>query len=433
MYVCLVLSLCCNVTAATPLMAGTARVSITPLEENIPTQLGGYGAREGKPAEGVLDTLYGKVLMLRQGDVQCVLITVDACGVPVNLAEETLAKAGIPGLTLDNTLICASHSHTGLEGFALDRRNIANNPNIGIFSEPMLNFVVERLAGAVKQASDTMEPVKAASGTMPLPDRNRNRRDAACVDDQLTVLRLDRQDGTPLAALVNFTAHGTMVDETDMLASGEWAGQMQRTVEDFLGTGVTCLYTNGAEGDIAPRRPEGGSHYEQAQNYGRQVGLAAARLIEKLQGVEVSAFAQKCAWVTLPPRKGAPDFLKIAGDEYKVSEDQLDTLLQALFPDTAPLYALRINDFQMVTFPGEPICKIGTAVKEAMLAEGIKHPCVASLTTDAIGYILTAKEYARSGYEVTASFYGDGLGALLLDKAKELATGATRETGANIK
>ena len=87
----------------------------------------------------------------------------------------------------------------------------------------------------------------------------------------------------------------------------------------------------------------------------------------------------------------------------------------------------------MVTFPGEPICKIGTAVKEAMLAEGIKHPCVASLTTDAIGYILTAKEYARSGYEVTASFYGDGLGALLLDKAKELATGATRETGANIK
>jgi len=421
MFACLMLALCWNAMYSVPFEAGVARVSITPLEENIPTQLGGYGAREGKPAEGVLDTLYGKVLALRQGDAQCVLITVDACGVPVNLAEETLGKAGIPGLTLDNTLICASHSHTGLEGYALDRRNIAGNPNIGVFSEPMLNFVVDRLAGALKQACDKMEPVKAASGVVSLPGMNRNRRDAACVDDALTVLRLDRQDGTPLATLVNFTAHGTIVDETDMLASGEWAGQMQRTVEDYIGGGVTCLYTNGAEGDIAPRRPEGGSHYEQAQNYGRQVGLAAARLIEGLQGAEVSAFTQKCTWATLPSRKGAPDFLKIAGDEYKVSADQLDMLLQVMFPDTAPLYVLRINDFAMVTFPGEPICVIGTATKDALRAAGIKHPCVASLTTDAIGYILTAEEYARSGYEVTASFYGDGLGALLLEEARKLA------------
>ena len=40
------------------------------------------------------------------------------------------------------------------------------------------------------------------------------------------------------------------------------------------------LYANGAEGDIAPRRPEGGSHYEEAQNYGRRVGIAAARLAQ---------------------------------------------------------------------------------------------------------------------------------------------------------
>jgi len=102
----------------------------------------------------------------------------------------------------------------------------------------------------------------------------------------------------------------------------------------------------------------------------------------------------------------------------------LDTLLQVLFPNTVPLYALRINDFQMVTFPGEPICEIGLAAKEAMRAADIKHPCVAALTTDAIGYILTAEEYARSGYEVTASFYGDGLGLLLLEEAKKLAVAA---------
>lgn len=421
MQTCFALLFCCALPGALPFEAGTARVSITPLEADIPTQLGGYGAREGKPAEGVLDTLYGKVLVLRQGDVKVAVISVDMCGVPVNLVEETLAKAAVPGLTRDNTLMCASHTHTGLEGFALDRRNIAGNPNIGVFSEPMLDFVVDRLSGALSEADKHLEPVKAASGSLILPAMNRNRRDADCVDEEMTVLRLDREDGTPLAALVNYTAHGTMVDETDMLASGEWAGQMQRTVEDLLGDGVTCLYANGAEGDIAPQRAEGGSHYEQAQNYGRRVGIAAGRLLQGLKSETVSVFAQQVNWVTLPPRKAAPDFLKIAGDEYKVSEEQLELLIQALFPDTAPLYALRINDFQIVTFPGEPICKIGTAVKDAMRAAGIQHPCVASLTTDAIGYILTPDEYARSGYEVTASFYGEGLGELLLNEAKALA------------
>lgn len=426
MYTCFTLFFCCALPGAVPLQAGVARASITPLEENIPTQLGGYGAREGKPAEGVLDTLYGKVLVLQKGDAKAAVISVDMCGVPVNLAEEVLAAAKVSGLTLDNILICASHTHTGLEGYALDRRNIADNPNIGIFSEPMLNFVVKRLAGALQQANAALQPVKAASGAVALPDMNRNRRDATCVDNQMTLLRLDRMDGVPLAVLVNYTAHGTFVDETDMLASGEWPGQMQRTVEDLLGGDVTCLYANGAEGDIAPRRPEGGSHYEEAQNYGRRVGIAAARLAQGLTPVDVSTFAVQCRWVTLPPRKSAPDFVKIAGDEYNVTQEQLDALLQVMFPPTAPLYALRIDDFQIASFPGEPICEIGVAVKETIRAEGILHPCAASLTTDAIGYILTPGEYGRSGYEATASFYGDGLGELLLKEAKALAQEVAR-------
>ena len=413
----LVLCGCCSLSAVAQMQAGVARVSITPLEENIPTQLGGYGAREGKPAEGVLDTLYAKVLLLQKDNLKAAVIGMDTCSVPVNLVEEALAEAGVDGLTVDNTLMCASHSHTGLEGFALDRRNIAGNPNIGVFSEEMLNFVVKRVAAALREASANMQPVKAASGAVSLSGMNRNRRGAECVDDGMTMLRLDTLDDTPLALLVNYTAHGTFVDETNMLASGEWAGEMQRVVEDLVGDNVMCLYANGAEGDCAPSGRVGGSNYEQAYNYGRKVGIAAARLAQELTPVDVADFAVQCKWAALPERKGAPDFIKIAGDEYDVTQEQLDLLLTVMFPERAPLYVLRINDFVMSTFPGEPICAIGTAVKASLREQGIKHPCVASLTTDHIGYILTADEYHKSGYEVTASFYGDGLGQLLLDEA----------------
>jgi hypothetical protein len=250
--------------AGATLKAGVARVSINPMEEKIPTPLGGYGAREGKPAAGTLDTIYGKVILFEVGGQKSALITVDTCTVPICVAEETLKKAGIEGLKLERLLICASHTHAGLEGYALDRRNVANNPHIGVFSEPVLSFVTDRLAKALREAQGTLQSVKAASGAVELPGMNRNRRGSKSVDPQLTVLRLDKADGSPWAVLVNYTAHGTFVGAQDMLVSAEWAGSMQRTVEDLFGGGVVCLYANGAEGDISPQGRSGGSDYEQA-------------------------------------------------------------------------------------------------------------------------------------------------------------------------
>ena len=413
-------------SAAAELLAGAARASITPIEENIPTQLGGYGAREGKPAEGIHDTIYAKALVLQWNGTKTALVTLDVCSLAINVVKESLAKAGVDGLNVDNTLMAASHSHAGLEGFALDRRNIADNPHIGIFSEEMLEFTTTRIARAIKQADAALQPVKAASGAVNVPGATANRRGDEYVDDSLTLLRIDDMEGKPLAVLVNFTAHGTFMTEKEMLISGGWAGQMQRTVEALLGEGVTCLYTNGAEGDIRPAGAKGGSRWEMAEDYGRRIGISAANLAQTLESAPVKVFSAKSARVQLPERQAAPDFLKIAGDEYGVSADDMDQLIAAMFPETAPIYALRIDDFAMATFPGEPICQLGLAVKDAMRAQGVKHPCVAGMTSDHIGYILTKDEYHQSGYEVTASFYGDGLGQLMLDNVTALAEDAAK-------
>jgi len=410
-----------------PVRMGVARASINPMEAGIPTQLGGYGDRESRPATATLDTIYGKVLLIDQGGTKSALITVDMCGVPIAVARETLKKAGIKGLTIDRTLMSASHSHAALEGRALDPRNTVNNKYVGIFSQPEFNFVTDRLAKALKEADTDLQPVKAGSSQIDLPGMNRNRRHNPFVDPQMTVLRIDKADGSPYAVLVNYTAHGTFVSGSDMMVSGEWAGSMQRTVEDLVGHGVTCLYANGAEGDQSPVGQGGGSHYEKAWNYGREVGIAAARLADAIETTDVAHCAVRSVWVSLPPLRPSPDFQKIAGQEYKIAPDQLNHAIETLFPEKAPMYAVRVNDFEMVTFPGEPICELGLAVKAALRKAGIDNPCVAALTTGQIGYILTKEEYHKSGYEATASFYGDGLGQLLLDQADKLGTAVANE------
>lgn len=410
--------------AEIPFSAGAAAVSITPLEAGIPTPLGGYGAREGKPAEGVHDTLMAKCLIIEWPGQMCAVVTLDVCSAPVNALEESLAKAGIEGLSVENVLMAASHSHAGIEGLALDRRNISNNPKIGIFSEELLAFVTDRIALGLQEAKANMRPARIAAGVDTLTGMTANRRGDEFVDDDLTVLRIDDMDGKAMAVLVNFTAHGTIMTEKEMLTSGGWSGVMQRTVETMVGGDAICLYTNGAEGDIRPAGAEGGSRWEMAEDFGRRVGIAAADVANQLETHAVDAAALAYTRVTLPEKRPAPDFVAIAGQEYGVSEKEIGQLVQHMWPDTAPLYVLRLDDFAMSTYPGEAICQLGLAVKRTLRDKGIAYPCVSGLTSDYIGYILTKDEYHQSGYEATVSFYGDALGDVLLTAARNLAVSA---------
>jgi hypothetical protein len=408
--------------AGAELRAGAARASINPVEARLPAQLGGYGERQGKPATGTHDTIQAKAVIFEHDGARSALVALDVCHQPRALVERALAKAGVPGLAFENTLFVASHTHAGLEGMSMDPRNIANNPNIGIFDEQILEFVAERVAGALREAAGALRPVRAGVGAVTLPGMNRNRRhNDAPTDQDMTVLRLDTEDGRPYVVLVNYAAHGTIMTPEIMQVSGGWPGVMQRTVEELIGGDVTCLYVNGAEGDVAPAGYHGGSRWEMAEQYGRRAGIAAWRVFEAVRTEPVAVFRVLTRVMDLPPQRPAPDFLKIAGEEYQVDEAQLSMLLGVLFPAQAPLYGFRVNDFAMITYPGEPITAIGLHAKAALRAGGIRYPAVGALTNDLIGYILTAEEYAQSGYEVTASFYGDGLGAVVVAEAAALA------------
>jgi hypothetical protein len=406
----------------TEFRAGAGQADITPLAAGIPAQLGGYGERNGAHAHGVHDAIRAKALVFEQGERRCALASLDVCHAPRSLVEEALARADVPGLDYDNTLVTATHTHAGIEGFSMDRRNTAGNPRIGVFDERVLDFVADRLALALREAHDLLQPARAGSATLNLPGMNANRRTPGGeTDDTLTVLRIDTANGTPYCVFFNYAAHGTLMTPECMLVSGGWPGVAQRTVEDYMGRGVTALFTNGAEGNQEPAGAVGASPWEQAERYGRAVGLAAGRLAESIATLPVHQFRCAQRWVDLPPFEMAPDFVEIAGAEYGVSAAELQPFMRSLLPERAPLYSLRMGAFQLLSFPGEPTCAMGRAAKAAMARSGVQHPCVLPLTNDYIGYILAGEEYRASGYEATVSFYGEGLGELLVEEAGILA------------
>lgn len=407
------------------LEAGVARANITPVEAGLSTQLGGYGERNGAHALGVHDRIYAKALVFSWGQEKAALISLDVTHAPRCLLEEAVTRAAVPGLNTANVFQTATHTHAGIEGFSMDRRNVFGNPRVGVFDEAMLDFVASQVAAALRAAHAGLEPVRVGASTATLPGMNENRREASQeTDDDLTVLRIDGLDGLPRAVLFGYTAHGTLMTPAEMLVSGGWPGVAQRTVERLLearhGAPVMALYANGAEGDVAPVEPEGGSRWEMAERYGVAVGVAATELAERVAVRLPDKIAAQERWVDLPPVAMAPDFMAIAGDEYAISEEQLNQLMAMLLPVRAPVCGLRIDDFLLITFPGEPMSAIGRAVKAHLRNRGVRCPWVAPLGNEFVGYILPAADYHRGGYEATVSFFGDALGVLLEAEATRL-------------
>ncbi|MCX8064790.1 MAG: neutral/alkaline non-lysosomal ceramidase N-terminal domain-containing protein [Candidatus Hydrogenedentes bacterium] len=403
------------------ILAGSSKISINPFPQGLNVQLGGYGERAGKPAEGVHDTTYAKALVLHDPykNQYLFIITADICHIPWSVVKHTVAKAKLPYLNEDNLVIMASHTHAGLEGMSLDERNILQNQHIGIFDPKMLEFITSQLAILIKDSLKELHPVTFSSKAVEVVGLNKNRRnDKKPVDSTLNILRFDR-NGAPWVIFVNYTAHETIMTPKEMLLSAGYPGIIQRIVEAFY-PGSTCMFSNGAEGDVAPAGYSGSSAWEKMENYGIALSKVTLEALESMSTNPITSFNHEVLWVELPPKELAPDFLKIAGDEYRVPEEVARSVISQLFPDKAPIHGIRINSSAIITFPGEPISAIGLAVKQRMREKNIEHPVVVSLTNDLIGYILTEEEYSNSGYEVTASFYGSQLGALITQSAYTL-------------
>ena len=84
------------------------------------------------------------------------------------------------------------------------------------------------------------------------PGLSGNRvRHELTVDDSLAVLRTDHADGSPLAAVVNFTAHPITVGGITTKWDAEYPAPLRLGVERAL-PGVECLFVQGCAGDVAP-------------------------------------------------------------------------------------------------------------------------------------------------------------------------------------
>ena len=375
----LLLLIAASPSLAGPLRAGVGRADVTP---PVGTPLGGYAARKGGPSTGVHDPIHVKAVVLDDGDTRLALVTSDLVGTNPEMVRKVSEATGIPA---ERLLVSASHTHSGPGAYA---KGAFAFIALGAFRESVFEQLTAGTIRAVREAQASLQPAALAIGETQFPEFMRNRRKLKIKDPGLWLMRVDTAEGRPLAALLNLTAHSTVLEEENMEFSGDWPAFTQAFLEREI-PGLTALYTNGAEGDISPNIPDNSSTFEGARAHGELGGRKALELYRTLKPAREVKLGSRAAALSLPQTfSGA---LLGAGKETR-------------------LQCLSINDALLIAVPGEPITYLGLALKEHARRQGVKLPVIIGLANDHLGYFLTEGEMKKGGYEAQVSFFGPRFG-----------------------
>ena len=405
---------------STPLRVGLQRVPITPPVGIM--QIGYFARTHG--CEYVHDDLYATALVLDDGQTKLAWVTCDLLFLHAEsvarIRQEVAQRTDIPA---EHIMLSCTHTHSGPIPYA----GPAQSERDHLYT----NGLVYQIAGAVCAAWARLEPAKLGFGRSQAhigANRREQRSDGQVVlgnnpagptDPEVGVLRIDRADGSPLAALVNHACHAVALSAANYGISADWPGAMRRTVEQA--TGATCLFVQGGCADINPvGGPQAG--YERVQQLGQAAGGAAiqawAESAPLPDPVTLGAALRPLALPLLGP-------LDAAGQPVMPVEQVAETRVRMPWADyvraraerfpwkdiiqesadgwhiAAEVQAFRIGDIAVAAAPVEPFVEIGLHIKDQ---SALPKVVFAGYSNGLVGYLPTPSAYDIGGYEVDLSY-----------------------------
>lgn len=411
---------------STPLLAGAARIDITPPPG---IDLTGFIAR-ANPSIGVRDPLYARALVLHRGHRDAVIVTCDILGFSTELRDAVRARVSLAtGIAGPAILLAASHTHGGPATQFLQ--------DCGTPDPAYLDELTRRLTSVVAQAVAVQKPVSVAAGRTEARDGVHNRRRPGDVTDPaVELLRFDNAQGQTVATLVNFSCHPTSLYFDNREFSADYPGLVSARLEEA--TGGVALFLMGAIGDVGPvMRGE-----ESLATIGNAVADAVLAALPTLTPIADPVIDTAGGLLQLPllPIPGRAELVQLR-EEYRagaLAEDAqgrpvhakmrramagwAETMFERLQAGTlqptvdAEIQLIGIGDVVIVGVPGEYFVELGLQVKAQVPARQV---LLCGFANHNIGYIPARRAYPHGGYEIEEAYKYYGYPAALAPEAGE--------------
>jgi hypothetical protein len=377
------------------LSAGAAEVGFT-----LPpgTPIGGF-ARLSYASAGSPGPVGARALVLSSPGCTVAIASAEVLLVPEAL--EVAVRERVADLGLSGLLLAATHTHAGPGGYW--EHAVGERIATGAYDPRVRDAVAEAVAAAIRRAAAARAPARLSAARGAADDLARSRSGGA-EDAPLSVVRLERLDGAPLAELTVFAAHPTVLGKRNRAISGDWPGR-------FLagGTHGLRLFLQGALGDQSVDSPAGASADAFA-------AALSARVDALAYGPPDPSPPLAFAAVELPlpavAPGGAPALLRPAAR----------TIVAGSMPPAARVQAVRLGPALLLAVPGEPVSRVA-AEWRGSLPEGA---AIVSLAGGYVGYVETPERMAAGSGETVRTYYGPELAARLGAALRAAAEAAGR-------
>jgi hypothetical protein len=450
-----------------PLLAGVGRRCTNP-PPNIAH--GGWGAQKHEQAEGIDMDLWVTALALADEGGKAIILDLDIQILTNQRADQIRAAVSqATGLPVQNIRASATHTHSGPVPY---KSWIEKGYEM---VAPWFDNVARWSAEAAAEALANLQPARLRAGRGACVI-NANRRavtpggerflginpDGPC-DREVLVARLDQLDGQPLATLVNYACHPTIMGPPNRLITPDYPGAMKRVVEQALGG--KCFFLLGSAGDQGPMQ---GFQADPKvyRDFGAILGHEAAKVALGLNSVPSTVKFREIVPSGAPLGQYDSEFATRPGLPLRVVENEIQVPLREGLPErkaaseklehwkerlkaargradepaiTEAIYMARRADIQLrmaddfggktsagvrahfVTFGDmaivgcniEPFCEIGMAVKKR---SPFPITFMGGYTNGRMAYMATAEEWPKGGYEVENSPFGQSAAAVLTEE-----------------
>lgn len=374
------------------------KVNITP---ESPQWLLGYGPRK---STGVNDSIYHRIVALDDGKNQFILVSSDVCLFSPSEYDRIAAKLeNEHGIDPMNFWWTVTHTHSapeigppGLPAVFLGER-YQHEPNVEYTAQ-----VEEKLIKGILEGLKNLEPARLGVG-WGKSRANINRRaldvngkaslgmnpDGA-VDRNIGLLRIDKEDGSPLALISNYAIHGTVLGGENLEISGDAPGIVSEYVEEKIG--APLVFINGAAGDIAPiysvyPNPRSGHLGEFRVLLGDKIIEANRNILSTTNQVSLNSGST----IVETPRKPGLGWSSDL-ENYTRTTKEGNNLVRL------PIRFLRINDDVVIwSAPLELFNEISTEIRNR---SPFPNTFYFGYTNGWLGYLPTASAWEHGGYEV---------------------------------
>jgi hypothetical protein len=461
----------------TLLNAGVARVDITP---KVGVAHAGWGAQTHQVSLGNDMPMYVTALVVTKDDVELAIVDVDI-GIFTNQQDKDIRDliSAESGIQFGNIRLAYTHTHSGPITFGQwikDGADLANE---------WWNTIPTACSKAVVEAKATAQPSRTGFGRGSC-DVNINRRPVldngelftgrnwdGAVDHSVDVVSFDDVDDNPIATIVNYPMHPTIMGHENQWVTPDFPGPMRSVVEHTVGG--LCLFLQGASGNQGPVDGFTGD-LRMYRKAGSKLGAEASRVRLNIDprerkesldqilvsGADLGIYSNvptnesddTVAVTNVPVDLPSRDVISLeeAQSKFDTAEKELEAirtsgtseeevrrgvskvmraniqLSVARLSDSNTkdghieinAQSMRIGETVLVSIPVEPFVELAQAVKER---SGSANTVFSGFSNGHINYLATDIAFEEGGYEVCVSVFAPGSSELAISASLEAIAG----------